>query len=903
MIHNLESQYIVQQGSRNAETIKKGFPIIKKILTVIDRSIQQERKRILDPDLSRVKSEIILAKQTEILDSYISEREKLSMSIEDYATRSYIYQMSRDYLAMRKISFMYYHESLLSNQREKLKNRMRGFTKTLIDSLHEKTDNISDPKYGGWRTTLDQFIWQMQTVSADIIRTGILPKLDVLHQLFLGALSDKLKNEFEDENFTYFNPIEQPDNFIVLLNTLQFAEIACSSTNKNIPDIDINNANNAPLLEQLNICTHICLIKSFELVQLCLRLLNYFCMGEIQAYDETILVLHLTFKLLKSLLSSQNFIKMFKNTKSSRKGGDFLLNFLKYDNYECRIENLILFWLQSIVFVRAKSMYTFQSQMYFEDLEEFGDDNPEISDFRNRLDIADFGLGSVIVNDIIVCTSSLIMLATSNETIWEIDDSSDLTIEKVKITSYIEFYESEDFPMVNKLICASTTVSCMATKYYAYLLSPGSQLCKLDSHASSDDGKKEIDGADTSKLLHHFALSDEILIAQIDFDTVLAFKNAAASFTSGFITSAAVEVLVTGLQLTKDRIDNYFIQISWLQTFVVAVLSFLRGAKTEDEVSVMGEVSGDSKGWFSEVEMKKMDFEKKSNPSSPKSKSRPGTNTSGKRSSVVSSRQISSTQSIPGVSNSRQSTRKNVSLNNSVKDIEKTLHDEEEAYEYKLPGSPRVELTALLKNNMNHILFIMTCHRQSLTIQHCGILLIRLLLKEPFLKKSEIEGIVAGGKAVSEFDEEEVREKKDVVEMSNIVTSKVKTIDNGGPINIDPGDGVARTEIRTIQQQFFAWYKELAQNIKDEYQIVSIKPMVLNDILIYIGENLIQSTHLLEQMLLLIYQIAVTTTVARITMVETGMSKIIQRIHELQRDEDVYIQTLCEMCIEYVNDD
>ena len=88
-IYSLETSIVVQYNAKNNAYIKIGVDIIRMIIKSLNELIKLEYKRELNPEYSRRRREIVLHKQSVLLDRYKSELESILMNIEDFAKLSF----------------------------------------------------------------------------------------------------------------------------------------------------------------------------------------------------------------------------------------------------------------------------------------------------------------------------------------------------------------------------------------------------------------------------------------------------------------------------------------------------------------------------------------------------------------------------------------------------------------------------------------------------------------------------------------------------------------------------------------------------------------------------------------------------------------------------------------------
>ena len=101
---------------------------------------------------------------------------------------------------------------------------------------------------------------------------------------------------------------------------------------------------------------------------------------------------------------------------------------------------------------------------------------------------------------------------------------------------------------------------------------------------------------------------------------------------------------------------------------------------------------------------------------------------------------------------------------------------------------------------------------------------------------------------------------------------------------------------------FCAWQDEFTKLELEKYNVVEPKHMSFPALLIYVSQNQVQNTEILEQFLGLCYQIVTSSHLAKISLVEVNMTEAIQRILDLQSD-NVYIIAFCQLVLDAIEKD
>ena len=176
------------------------------------------------------------------------------------------------------------------------------------------------------------------------------------------------------------------------------------------------------------------------------------------------------------------------------------------------------------------------------------------------------------------------------------------------------------------------------------------------------------------------------------------------------------------------------------------------------------------------------------------------------------------------------------------------------------------EITMIfLSNIMRDITKTMSFHRQSLTITHPGLLVSRLILNPPYMKKKQIEDFLNAESA--DFDDED---------------------------DVDDDDPHLK--------EFSSWQDNLTKEEMEKCDILDPKYFSFPNVLLFVSQNHIQNNEILEQFLLLVYQIVSCSHLSKVALIEVNLHEMILRISDLQSD-NVYIIAFCQLIIEAIDKD
>ncbi|RYH21444.1 hypothetical protein EON65_20700 [archaeon] len=234
-------------------------------------------------------------------------------------------------------------------------------------------------------------------------------------------------------------------------------------------------------------------------------------------------------------------------------------------------------------------------------------------------------------------------------------------------------------------------------------------------------------------------------------------------------------------------------------------------------------------------------------------------------------------------------------------------------------SSQRDPLSATIAHASNKILAILAAHKNSLTVCHKGMLLLRLLMTDAFLKRTVIEEYCSlpllalldpwlG--AEKPYDEEEEEElANDADDMGTINNSVVTQESNTTATSSVALSIMSIMSVPSYMRKFKQDLLHKAFHNIDQasygYATPSAAPtsssvaleITLADILKYVCENHSQSSEVLEQVLLLIEHLASKSQLCKYLIVETGLPRLLQRTFEAKPAE-LYIATLVDICLE-----
>jgi len=236
----------------------------------------------------------------------------------------------------------------------------------------------------------------------------------------------------------------------------------------------------------------------------------------------------------------------------------------------------------------------------------------------------------------------------------------------------------------------------------------------------------------------------------------------------------------------------------------------------------------------------------------------------------------------------------------------------EEKWGPRIPEGPMKELKGILSSCLGDVQMVLVCHRQSLTVQHAALLLMRLLFREPFMRQAEIERFVTAGTGATVEDDsedddeddaggggqEEEMDKEmqddDVMTLSSreTIALKMKKLYKGGKGESKPKHKKHRKPAAILSE----WHR-LASEEEVEKARYAIPPKLnFFEVLKFSGEAHVQSPEVMEQFLLLVYQLASSSHISKVTMVDFEVDTTVR--HYLDLANNTYLVALTELCVE-----
>lgn len=181
---------------------------------------------------------------------------------------------------------------------------------------------------------------------------------------------------------------------------------------------------------------------------------------------------------------------------------------------------------------------------------------------------------------------------------------------------------------------------------------------------------------------------------------------------------------------------------------------------------------------------------------------------------------------------------------------------------------PYADLRDMISPNWANLVFHITAlHPNSLTIQHVGLVTLRLLLRSPFMTRSNIQDLFEDDEEEEEEDEQEEEQGEEEEDTSN-------------------GNEFKKWQTNLWKTEVFEKVNEVFGYPKAGWSLTAM--------IFFCGESHMQSVEVVEQVLLLVQHLAQVSFLCRITLSERDIEKILNRITEAM-PHHVYLMALVEM--------
>jgi len=177
------------------------------------------------------------------------------------------------------------------------------------------------------------------------------------------------------------------------------------------------------------------------------------------------------------------------------------------------------------------------------------------------------------------------------------------------------------------------------------------------------------------------------------------------------------------------------------------------------------------------------------------------------------------------------------------------------------------------KEMVLEVMKLMGTHSSSLTMQHVGLQILRMLLRSPFCTKVEIQDMMEED-AEEEGDESEELEGDDAAELQTLATAR----------DLDKWHNNV-------------WDNEIRNQTSSGDVYKNLENWTLSELMQFIADTHMQSYEICEQILLLIQSLGMLSYLMRVTMLERGVERTLNRVVETS-NHDVYMMALVHACNE-----
>lgn len=462
-------------------------------------------------------------------------------------------------------------------------------------------------------------------------------------------------------------------------------------------------------------------------------------------------------------------------------------------------------------------------------------------------------------------------------------------------------------------------------------------------------------------------ISDYKFLKAVDNEVAITIQLATISFSFGLWETLAYDVVRNASSIIIHRSSNMVLSSAWLHCLIACTLCCLEMEPPEPHIT-----SDALRHYFTMVASPSLDIEAHNNNNST-SNQKLG-NISTNNSSIHRSNAMKSTASTTTTYNNNDHKNNHKSNNDYTTKATKAVifFDEKKCNDrlFLIPFMTnfidKVSVIHYLHSMAVRILGVTYSLKHLLPITHAGLLLLRFLLREPFMNRLEAENLLdislihilqplvseVSVKRVSDDDDDNNNDEKassqsnKLSQASQIVDVTMSTyLSEADPTDVNtfhnrssvddanrPGSPEASVDSVSFSKSSSRgtsskgnpqsvdtyWAKWHAEHYIQAFQGTASSSIggvssdkkagggisasdtnlkTLLTFLVYIGESHLQSTEVIEQLLLFIEQMLSKSPVLRHAMDDTGIPMVIQRIIDSQQN-NIFMVALAELCLD-----
>ena len=452
-------------------------------------------------------------------------------------------------------------------------------------------------------------------------------------------------------------------------------------------------------------------------------------------------------------------------------------------------------------------------------------------------------------------------------------------------------------------------------------------------------------------------INDYKFLKAIDNEVAITIQLATISFSFGLWETLAYDVLRNASSIIIHRSSNMILSSAWLHCLIACILCCLEMEPPEPHITydVLRQYSTivSSSTFYTEANDNNTSTCNQQHGNISTNNSSNHLNHSNTMKSAASS-----TTTTTATTNKNDNNNKNylnrTKATKSVKVFnEKKCTDQLFLIPFMSTFIDKVSVIDHLHSMAIRILGVTYSLKHLLPITHAGLLLLRLLLREPFMKRIETENLfdislthilqplvseVTVKRVSDDDDDDDDNNDEKALSQSNKLPQSSQIVDvtmstylseaDPNDVNafhnrssIDDGNRVGSPEASVDSVSFSKssssrgtsskgnpqsidtyWTKWHAQHYIQAFHgsiggASDTNMKTLFTFLVYIGESHLQSTEVIEQLLLFIEQMLSKSPVLRHAMDDTGIPMVIQRIIDSQQN-NIYMVALAELCLD-----